>query len=83
MWNAVLIPHTVIDSVVTALFLFQIAMLAGINEHLNSNYITRNCSKDTHAKDNQQRGSGRRYVEKSLRERWLSDEHCRLGARNA
>jgi hypothetical protein len=28
MWNAVLIPHMVIDSVVTNIFLFQIAMLA-------------------------------------------------------
>jgi hypothetical protein len=28
MWNAALIPHTVIASVTTTLFLFQIAMLA-------------------------------------------------------
>ena len=28
MWNAMLITHTVIDSIITTLFLFQIAMLA-------------------------------------------------------
>jgi hypothetical protein len=69
MWNAVLIPHTAIDSVVTTVFLFQIAMLAVSMSTLNLIIIKGNCSKDIHAKDNQQRSSGRRDVEKSLKER--------------
>jgi hypothetical protein len=36
---------------------------SGIDEHLKYNY---NCSKDIHAKDNQQRSSGRRNEKKAL-----------------
>ena len=68
MWDAVLIPHTVIDSVVTTLFLFQIAMLAVSMSTWMLIIITGNCRKDIHAKDDQERSSGRRHVEKSLKE---------------
>jgi hypothetical protein len=68
MWNAVLIPHMVIDSVVTILFLFQIAMLAVSMSTEIPIIVTGSCSKDIHAKDNQQRSSRRRYVEKCLKQ---------------
>ena len=53
MWNKVLIPHTVIDSVIMTLFLFQIAILAISMSTRILIIITGSCSEDVHAKDNQ------------------------------
>jgi hypothetical protein len=42
---------------------------SGISELMNPDYHYGNCGKDIHAKDNQQRSSSRRNVEKSLKKR--------------
>jgi len=42
---------------------------SGINERLNLNYHSGNCSKDILAKDKQERSSGRRHVKQSLTDR--------------
>lgn len=68
MWNTVLIIHTEIDSLITALFLFQIAMLAISMSTRILIIIAGSCSENVHAKDNQQRSSGRRQVDESLEE---------------